>query len=94
MLICLTCRHVDTLILGHSLTKPQNQPNRAFQQKNLFKIYIIELKAALNENVFHVEIAKPYSDPLEMSTDTWLDRTSSILLEWKKHMTFLWISRN
>jgi hypothetical protein len=59
MLIRQTFCHINVPILGHSLAKPQNQPNRAFEQRKFFKIYITRLGATLNEKVSHVEITKP-----------------------------------
>jgi hypothetical protein len=37
-----TSCHVNAPIFGHSLAKPQNQHNKAFQQKKKFKIYIMK----------------------------------------------------
>jgi hypothetical protein len=45
--------HIDVRILGHSLAKPQNQPNKALQQRKFFKIYITRFGTALNEEVSH-----------------------------------------
>jgi hypothetical protein len=53
-----TSCHVNAPIFGHSLAKPQNQPNKAFQQKSLFKIYIMKFRVALKEEISHAKIAK------------------------------------
>jgi hypothetical protein len=50
---------INAPVFRHTLAKSQYQTNRAFKQRKLFKIYIMEFRVTLDEEVLDTKITKP-----------------------------------